>query len=150
MADTLSTPRLSLPMLVAAQAQKEVTHNEALALIDCAIAPVAVAAGVNAPPVDPQNGACWLVGSAPTGAWTGQALALACWTVGGWRFVQLPVGAWVANAATGARWQRNTTGWTAPAGVAEPSGGAVVDAQSRSAITAILSALRTAGLIVTP
>lgn len=150
MTEAALTPRLSLPMLVAAQAQKEITHNEALALIDCAIAPVAVAEGVNVPPTDPQNGACWIVGSAPSGAWTGQAQALACWTAGGWRFVQLPPGAWVANAATGARWQRNTTGWIAPAGVAEPSGGAVVDAQSRSAIAAILSALRTAGLIVTP
>ena len=32
MTDTLATPRFTLPLLAVAQAQKEVTHNEALAL----------------------------------------------------------------------------------------------------------------------
>jgi len=41
MTDLPSTPRLALPLLAVAQAQKEVTHNEALALLDLLVQPAA-------------------------------------------------------------------------------------------------------------
>ena len=53
MADTAS---LALPLLAAAQAQKHITHNEALILLD-AVAQIAVrAVGQNAPPANPVAG----------------------------------------------------------------------------------------------
>ena len=79
--------RLKLPMLAAAQAQKEVTHNEALALADIAVQAVVQSVGPVAVPASPVVGQCWIVGAEPTGAWTGRAGAIAAWTSGGWRFV---------------------------------------------------------------
>ena len=64
MADTAS---LALPLLAAAQAQKHITHNEALILLD-AVAQIAVRAiDQNAPPASPLAGDRYLVGSTPTG-----------------------------------------------------------------------------------
>jgi Protein of unknown function (DUF2793) len=80
------TDRLSLPLLVAGQAQKEVTHNEALTLIDFLAQPVVVAVAPVSVPAAPTLGQSWIVGAAPTGAWAGKAAHIASWTSGGWRF----------------------------------------------------------------
>ncbi len=139
--------RLGLPLLAAGQAQKDVTHNEALTLVDAAIAPVVVAVGTIAVPVAAVAGDCWIVGTGAGGAWTGQAGALAVQTGGGWRFVDLPQGAMVTERASGARWLRTASGWQAPATIAGPSGGAVVDAEARAALTELLNALSARGFI---
>ncbi len=142
-----ASARLGLPLLAAGQAQKEVTHNEALTLIDAAIAPVVVAVGTVAVPAMAGAGDCWIVGAGAGGAWTGQAGALAVQTGGGWRFVDLPQGAMVTEQSSGARWLRTVTGWQAPAAIAAPIGGAVVDGQVRAALTALLNALSVRGII---
>lgn len=86
------TPRFALPVLHIGQADKEQTHNEALALIDLAMGAVVEDVGVDVPPGDPQPGQCWIVGDAPSGAWAGNARAIAGWTAGGWRFVAARAG----------------------------------------------------------
>lgn len=146
--------RLGLPFLEAGQAQKEWTHNEALQLVD-----LAVAAAVEGPPGDvapaaPEVGACYLVGSAPQGAWVGHAHALAGWFDGGWRFVvaveglrvldktNRSVGTFIAGA-----WQFGPLLGGPLAAMAAPSGGSVVDAEARAAIAAILARLRDHRLI---
>ncbi|MFX4817188.1 DUF2793 domain-containing protein, partial [Acinetobacter baumannii] len=60
MAET--TSRLALPLLAAGQAQKEMFHNEALALIDLALAAAVESVGLNTPPATPEDGQCWIVG----------------------------------------------------------------------------------------
>ncbi len=82
-----TTSRLALPLLQPGQAQKETTHNEALTLLDLAVQASVLAVGTNVPPVAPTVGNGWIIGVAPTGAWTGQARAIAGWTSGGWRFL---------------------------------------------------------------
>lgn len=78
------TPRLAWPLLIVAQAQKEVTHNEALTLLDALVHATVEAGPLAAPPPEPADGQCWIVGTAPTGDWTGKADAIAIWTgVGG-------------------------------------------------------------------
>jgi len=141
------TPRLALPLLVAAQAQKEMTHNEALTLADLAVQAVVQAVGLDAPPSAPTAGQCWIVGSAPTGAWAGQDGAIAGWTAGGWRFVAPFEGmaAWSIAEARIAR--RRPAGWTLGPTLGPPSGGATVDVEARAAIAAIVGALRSGGLI---
>lgn len=57
--------RLGLPLLQTGQAQKEMTHNEALTLLDFAVQPVVEAVGVDTPPAAPAPGACWVVGPTP-------------------------------------------------------------------------------------
>ena len=63
--------RTGLPLLQPGQAQKEMVHNEALALIDLLLQPSVVTVGLNVPPAAPARGACWIVGAAPTGDWGG-------------------------------------------------------------------------------
>ena len=87
MTDVPSTARLALPLLAMAQAQKEVTHNEALTLLDLLVQPVVEAGPLAAPPPSPGAGQGWIVGAGATGDWSGREGALALWTAGGWRFV---------------------------------------------------------------
>lgn len=142
-----TSARLGLPLMAAGQAQKEVTHNEALLMIDSLIVPVTEAAPQNAPPVSPATGQCWLVGAAPTGEWSGQAHRLATWSAAGWRFVELPIGARVRMTGTGASWHRIPMGWQSAPVVLPVSGGSVIDSECRAAISGIISALVSAGLI---
>ncbi|MBB4619334.1 hypothetical protein GGQ96_003487 [Sphingomonas abaci] len=142
-----TTTRLGLPLLEAGQAQKEIWHNEALALIDLAVQAEVLAVGLDAPPGAPVTGACWVVGARPTGAWQGQAGALAGWTDGGWRFVTPVEGmaTWDRGTRTLVRYADGR--WRAAAAVASPSGGATIDAEARSALADLLAALRAQGVI---
>lgn len=141
--DTVS-PRFALPLLFAGQAQKEAFVNEAHALTDallhCAIEGVA-----SAPPASPANGANWLVGASPTGAWAGQAGKIACRQSGNWLFVAPLDGMHVLDKSNGqTKLFRGT--WQSPDAPASPSGGSTVDTQARTAIDAIVTALRQAGI----
>ena len=162
----LRTDRLSLPLLAVAQAQKEMTHNEALALLDAAVQPVIVAVAPAAVPASPAIGQCWIVGSAASGAWAGHDGALAAWTQGGWRFVAAFEGMAVWSIADQAIARRGATSWSIgtvtarsvsigglqvvgprTGAIAAPAGGSIVDGEARAALTAVLAALRTHGLI---
>lgn len=84
MSDT--TPRTSSPLLAASQAQKHVTHNEALLQFDALLCCRILDRDLAAPPASPADGDCYLVAAAPTGSWAGQAGNLAFSVDGGWRF----------------------------------------------------------------
>src|SRR3546814_5145508 len=88
MTDLPTTARFRLPLLAAAQAQKEITHNEALTLLDALVQPVIEAGPQDDPPSAPTVGHGWLVGGAPTGDWTEATGRIAVYTAGGWRFVE--------------------------------------------------------------
>lgn len=90
-----TTTRLGLPLMAAAQAQKHVTHNEALELIDSAVQLVLDATGTQSPPADPQVGETHAIGEAPTGSWTDYAGYIAQWQSTQWIFV-LPKAGWRA------------------------------------------------------
>ena len=162
------TDRLSLPLLVAGQAQKEIIHNEALTLLDLLVHPVVVAVAPASVPGAPTLGQSWIVGSTPAGLWAGKADHIASWTSGGWRFcapregmvvwniadtlfVRRTSSAWVIGAETAATLSVGGQQVVGPraAAIPNPSGGASIDAESRLAIGAILSTLRTHGLIST-
>ena len=53
-----TTARLGLPFLQAGQGQKELTHNEALAMLDIAVQPVVLEVGLATPPATPLPGQC--------------------------------------------------------------------------------------------
>ncbi len=141
------TPRFALPMLVAGQAQKEVTHNEALALIDALIAARAELANAVTPPGAPVPGQCWALGAAPTGVWLGKGGQLATATAGGWRFSDVADGFVVRIGAAGARWHRAGAGWTAPPMLTLPAGGAVIDSEARATLAALKTVLVASGQI---
>ncbi len=92
---TESTARLSLPLLMPAQAQKHVTHNEALQLLDALTQLVVSGLDLNQPPASPTDGACYGVGAAPVGDWAGQAGKIARRSGAGWQFIA-PQEGWAA------------------------------------------------------
>lgn len=161
-----ATDRLGLPLLAAGQAQKEVFHNEALALLDLAVQACVVAVGRDTPPTSPAFGQCWIVGSTPAGPWAGHTCSLAGWTQGGWRFVapwpgmsawdqassqlvRFDGGTWSTGPVSGDRLMIDgvqVVGPRQPA-VARPAGGATVDVEARAAIAEMLATLASHGLI---
>jgi len=106
-----ATARLALPLIEAGQAQKHVTHNEALAALDRLVQALVVDRDLAAPPASPAEGAGYIVAASPTGAWTGQAGRIATWVSGGWTFTVPAAGlrVWLADEArlmvwTGSAW----------------------------------------------
>ena len=96
MSDT--SARLALPLLQPAQAQKHVTHNEALLILDVATQLVVQGFDATVPPASPEEGAVYALGAAPQGVWAGQGGALALWWDGIWRFFAAQDG-WRAGLA---------------------------------------------------
>ncbi|MBV9989664.1 MAG: DUF2793 domain-containing protein [Alphaproteobacteria bacterium] len=83
---TDTTPRSHLPLLAAAQAQKHVTHNEALLMLDALGCARLLDRDLTAPPGSPADGDTYLVKAVATGDWTGQDGNIAFAVDGGWRF----------------------------------------------------------------
>ncbi|WP_447750518.1 DUF2793 domain-containing protein [Sphingopyxis fribergensis] len=148
MTDTPTTPRLALPLLAVAQAQKEVTHNEALVLLDALVHAAVVAGPIADPPADPAEGQCWIVGSSPTGAWSGRAAAIAFWTSGGWRFATPRDAMQVTRLSDGSRLRFDGGLWVGPATIAAPVGGSTIDSEARSVIAALILLLAAQGLLI--
>jgi hypothetical protein len=91
------TPRLALPVIEAAQAQKHVTHNQALVLLDALTQLAVESRTLSAPPASPIDGACYIPASGASGFWNGWDGQIALFSGGGWLRV-LPVSglkAWV-------------------------------------------------------
>lgn len=111
MPDPLATPNLALPYIAAAQAQKHVTHNEALRLIDGIVQLAVEASGATTPPSTPAEGERHLLGTTPTGAWAGEGGKLAVFADGAWMFVTPAIG-WLAyDKATETLKVLKASGW---------------------------------------
>ena len=167
--DLSNTHRLGLPLLHAGQAQKEIWHNEALALLDLLVQPVVLSVGATEPPAAPGIGDCHVVGDGGQGAWAGRDHAIAGWTAAGWRFVppiegmrfliaetMAPLtftgGAWRAGVLAASALTVNGLQVVGERGdaVAAPNGGTTIDSEARTAISSIISALVAHGLIASP
>ena len=81
MSDTSAT--LSLPYLMPAQAQKHVTHNDALDRLDTVVQLVVHTFNATTPPASPNEGDCYALGQNPNGEWTGNAGMIATFQNGG-------------------------------------------------------------------
>jgi hypothetical protein len=105
------TSRLELPLLAASQAQKHVTHNEALLALD-ALTHLAVIDRRATPPTAPAEGSRYLVEAGASGAFAGQAGKIAVFEDNGWRFLTPRQGwlAWVAQDQ--APLVHDGSGWT--------------------------------------
>ncbi|WP_404405380.1 DUF2793 domain-containing protein [Pelagibacterium halotolerans] len=89
------TARLGLPLLASEQAQKYITHNEALVLLDALVQLRFDGVGTISPPGVPADGETHSVGVGATDAWLGHDGEVASWTAGGWRFAT-PAEGWLA------------------------------------------------------
>lgn len=161
-----STERLSLPMIIAGQAQKEVLHNEALQRLDAIVAGAVEGAPADDPPNSPVAGTCYIVGQNPSGAWADYPGHLAACGAAGWQFIAPVIGLSVLEKPSGLIARYGPGGWEVGisraaeiqiegrkvvgdqvSAIADPAGGAIIDVEGRSAIAQILSALRQHGLI---
>jgi hypothetical protein len=105
------TENLDMPFILPAQAQKHVTHNEALLQLDALVHLSIVSEEAN-PPQAPMAGSRYLVAAQATGGWSGRAGRIAVWQDGYWAFAVPKTGwrAWFEAAAKmkvydGASWR---------------------------------------------
>lgn len=84
---------LALPYIDAAQAQKHVTHNEALQLLDALVHLSVSARDQAAPPASPTEGQRFLVGAGASGAFAGKDFQIATFLAGAWVFL-IPRAGW--------------------------------------------------------
>ena len=91
MTDTL---HLALPYIEAAQAQKHVTHNEALRILDAVVMLAVKDRDLSAPPGSPSDGDRYLVKPTGSGAFAGKDQQIAHYRDGAWAF-HSPRAGWV-------------------------------------------------------
>lgn len=82
--------------------------NESLLTVDTLLQLAVVSVGDNTPPGSPANGARYVVGTAPTGAWAGRANQVAQRLDGAWRFY---AARYVLNLADGLMYVRQGATW---------------------------------------
>lgn len=103
--------RLSLPYLMPSQAQKHVTHNEALQKLDALVQLAVEAFDSNTPPELPSAGSVYALGDNPVEEWAGHPNELAAWIDESWLFI-LPQEGWFAlNKVTGGLMRRLGAQW---------------------------------------
>jgi len=105
------TVNLGLPCIEGSQAQKHVTHNDALRILDTLVQLAVADRDLTAPPAAPTEGQRWIVKAGATGAWGGHDNAIAAWQDGAWQF-SMPQPGWIAfvvDEGTLVTW--NGTAW---------------------------------------
>ena len=120
------TPRLSLPLLQAAQAQKHITVNEALVRLDGLTQLVLQSVSTTVPPGVASDGDCYGVPLGASGNWAGRDGEIALYSNGGWIFLAPEVGwqAWVVDASLSAIY--GAAGWVQGAVALSDTGAAIV------------------------
>lgn len=100
------SPNLGLPFLEAAQAQKHVTHNEALRGLDALVQLSVIDRDLTAPPSSPADGDRYIVNASATGDWSGKDNQIAAWQDGAWAFYPPRAGwmCWVADEESLITW----------------------------------------------
>lgn len=112
----MTSKHLGLPFIEAAQAQKHVTHNEALVILDALAMLSVIDRDLSSPPASPAEGDRYLVKPAGGGAFAGKDHQVAHFLDGGWSFYPPAVGwlVWVADEAALLAW--NGAAWAAVSG----------------------------------
>ena len=93
------TLRWNLPLLMQGQAQKEISHNEALQTIDRILHLAVVTRGTGHPPANATAGDSYIIGPAPSGDWTSGVGLIAYYDGIGWILTSPRTGclAWVCD-----------------------------------------------------
>lgn len=111
------SPILNLPYILPAQAQKHVSHNEALRILDAIVQLSVQDRILTGPPAGPNEGDRYIVAAGALGAWAGHGGEIALFGDGQWGFFAPQAGwqAWVvADAAVavfdGAAWVSPSAG----------------------------------------
>jgi hypothetical protein len=151
------SPHLGMPYLQPAQAQKHVTMNEALRVLDALTQISVLDRDLAAPPATPDEGDRYIVASSASGAWEGRSTEIAVWRDGAWAFHAPKPGwlCWVVDDEALVVWDGAT--WTAAVAGSGGSGGggsgefetvgvnATADATNRLAVSGPATLLNHAG-----
>lgn len=106
------SPNLALPFIAPAQAQKHVTHNEALEILDVLVQLSVETLVAPAPPASPAEGQVFGIGDGATGAFEGRAGQLAARTNGAWMYLTPKEGLRAWNLADNALYVRRGGAWS--------------------------------------
>jgi hypothetical protein len=143
------TTILSLPLILPAQAQKHVTHNEALVQLDLIVQLAVLTRTLTTPPGTAVVGDRHIVAAGATGPWAGQAGRVALLEETGWQFTQ-PLPGWRAHVlAEGQTAVFDGLAWKTPADgplrVTQLGVSATADATNRLTVSAPATLLNHAG-----
>jgi len=89
------TANLRLPCIEGSQAQKHVTHNEALRMLDALVHLTIVDRDLTAPPETAYEGDRYIVNAEATGIWAGYEDTIMAWQDGAW-LICVPRPGWLA------------------------------------------------------
>ncbi|MFN4129130.1 MAG: DUF2793 domain-containing protein, partial [Paracoccaceae bacterium] len=145
MSDT--TQNLAMPMIQPAQAQKHVTHNEALLVLDAVVQLCLEGVDQNDPPSTFADGQIWAIGPVPTGDWTAYPGVLAMRASAGWLYIT-PRNGWRAwdRASDAMRVYRDGQWGVLPLQAVDGLGiGTSFDATNRLAVVSAATLLSHAG-----
>ncbi len=100
------TTNLRMPYLMAAEAQKHVTHNEALRTLDALVQLSVIDRDLTGPPGTPAEGDRYIPAATATGAWAGKEDNIAAYLDGAWMFYTPKAGwiAWLVDEAIPVIW----------------------------------------------
>jgi hypothetical protein len=143
------TTILSLPLILPAQAQKHVTHNEALAQLDMIVQLAVIDRVLTTAPALPTLGDRHIVAAGATGPWVGQSGRIALYGETGWQFTEALPG-WQAHVlAEGQTAVFDGLGWETlsdgPLTVTQLGVSAVADATNRLVVSSPAVLLNHAG-----
>ena len=93
------TANLYTPVYFASQAQKHVTHNEAIRALDCLVQLSVESRALTSPPASPVEGSRYVVAAGASDAWAGKSDKIAAFQDGGWSFYA-PKDGWIAWVAS--------------------------------------------------
>ena len=142
---TDSTARLGLPYILTGQAQKEVTHNEALNRLDAVVQLSVLDRTLTVPPASPAEASVYLVATGASGLWQGKDGQIAIY-YNGWQFL-VPRKGWLAWSAAEDLLLRHTgSGWTVFASPLGQSLMAAQDAASTRSLLGLAATTLTAGM----
>lgn len=117
-----NTPKLKIQELANSANQNLVVNSSAFSILDVLVDKTVKSRGVNTPPGSPADGDAYIVGSSPTGLWSGKSAQIAYWrtSAGVWQFI-VPLEGWAVRVqddddANGAPKEYIYTGsaWTLP------------------------------------
>jgi len=109
-----NSQNLNLPYIAPAQAQKHVTHNEALRALDAVVQLSLVSKSQTTPPATPIEGRRYFVAATGTNEWAGQDALIAAYQDGAWAFYTPQSGwqAWIEDESVLQIWDGST--WQSP------------------------------------
>lgn len=133
------TPNLNLPYMLPGQAQKHVTFNQALLVLDAEVQTGVQSRSISAPPAEPAEGATYIIAPGASGMWSAHEGKIAAWQDGAWAFYTPREGQLVFVADETALLVWLSGGWTTlflfSTGALDRIGiGATADATNRLAV----------------